>query len=110
VRRAGTIALALSALVLLASCAWRAIANDAKKGAAVGFAIDGPTGAAIGAIVVGVGSACLRLLEKRNLRQTGQLVDKRTAITVKTAKPPRPSPEPDAEKTTPSDQYPTQDI
>lgn len=101
-RRAGTIVLALVALLFLASCGsvrdflreWmHAAPADAEKGAGVGFAIGGPQGAIIGSVAMLITGGVIRALEKRQLRRSGVLTDKRArqeAITARTARPPPP--------------------
>ncbi len=86
---------------LLSSCVrWRMIgdspAADAKTGAAIGFTIGGPEGAAIGSVLMAVVGAFVRSREKRSLRSRGLLTDRRQqqeAITARTiAAQPRQAP------------------
>lgn len=93
-RRASTIVVALTGVLLLTACPkWRDVANDAKKGAAAGWAIGGPEGAAIGSVTVAIVCGIWREIEKRQLRREGVLTDKRArqeAITARTARPAPP--------------------
>ncbi len=77
---------------LIASCARIRLigdnmAEDAKHGAAVGFTIGGPEGAAIGSVLMAAIGAFVRSREKKSLRNRGLLTDKQNAITVRTEKP-----------------------
>ncbi len=94
-QRARTIILAFCALLFLTACPWRMIGEDAKKGAAIGWTIGGPEGAAIGSVVVATFCGIWREIEKGRLRRAGVLTDKRArqeAITARTEKP-RPPPQ-----------------
>lgn len=106
----------LAALQFAAACSARDFVGgnpkqDAANGAAVGFTIGGPQGAAIGSALMLVLGVIVRHAEKRKLRRSGELTDKtarREAITAKVhRKPTAPQPHP-AEN--PSGLYPQQSI